>query len=180
MSETLTHGDIRKLLKIISASIELDQLRFDAMPTRFLHPSYNDEMWREWRANHVTYIDRLLPTVNALTPSTLRELTDVAAMYPPKAIGKIVLELFSDAVSGSCDEEELSTAERLFGGVIKQARSGVSRQRRKDDAKAAILAWLPVSDPLWIARDLEFRNHNPGGRGFESLPRYQSSANSNN
>jgi hypothetical protein len=155
MSETLTHSDIHKLLKIISTSIELDQLRVDAVPTKFLHPSYNDEMWRAWRAKHVAYINKLLPTINALTPATLRELTDVAATCAPKAIGKVVLELFADAVSGSCEEEEFSTAERLFGWLIKQAHGGAGRQARKGDAKAAILAWLPVSDPLWIARDPE-------------------------
>lgn len=81
---------------------------------------------------------------------TLRELTNVAATYLPKEIGKILIELFADVMGGSYDEEESSTAERLFGCMIKQACQSSARQPRKSEAKTAVFAWLPVSDPLRI------------------------------
>ena len=50
---------------------------------------------------------------------------------------------------------ELATAQRLFGWLIKQAHTGAGCKQRKRDAKAAILTWLPVNDPLKIAHDRE-------------------------
>jgi hypothetical protein len=155
MTKTLTHADIHDFLKIVGASIELDQLRVDAVPSTFLQPPYNDEMWRIWRVGHVAYINKLLPTVDAMPGAMLGDLAGIATAYEPKVIGQIVLELFADAVSGSCPGPELATAERLFGWLIKQANDGVGRKQRKRDAKVALLKWLPVNDPLKIALDEE-------------------------
>jgi hypothetical protein len=42
MTNTLTPEDIRDLLTGFAAAIELDQLRFDAIPSEKFHPEYSD------------------------------------------------------------------------------------------------------------------------------------------
>ena len=102
--KTLTHQDIRNLLERFSAAIMLDQRRVDANPAADFRPMYDDEMWRDWRAGHVNYIDRLLSTLDEIPSTMMAELTRVAIAYDPKLVGRIALDLFADAVSGSCSE----------------------------------------------------------------------------
>jgi hypothetical protein len=67
VTETLTHADIRDLLRGFGAAIELDQLRVDAMPAAKFHPAYDDSMWRRWRDDHISYARRLVSTHDART-----------------------------------------------------------------------------------------------------------------
>src|SRR5258708_7913190 len=120
MTETLTHADIRDLLRGFDAAIELDQLRVDAMPAAKFHPLYEDGMWRRWRRNHRGYTTKLLSTVDAIPSEMLGELTRIAVTYEPELIGYIALELFSHVV---CEGPpgDFGTAELFFGCLIKQA-----------------------------------------------------------
>jgi hypothetical protein len=163
MIETLTHADIRDLLEGFSAAIELDQLRVDAMPAANFKASYYDGMWRGWRSDHVSYVNRLVSSVDRIPPAMLKELTWIARTYDPKVIGRVALELFAEAVSGSCPEEELGTAERFFGWLIKQAGIDFQRSPRSQGARSSILQWLAVTDPLRIARDPECGYGQPAG-----------------
>jgi hypothetical protein len=163
MTEILTRADIRDLLKGFSAAIELDQLRVDAMPASNFKASYNDRMWRGWRSGHISYINKLLSSVDRIPPTMLKELTWIAMTYEPKVIGQVALELFADAVSGSCPEKELGTAERFFGWLVKQAGDDCQHSPRSQGARSSILQWLAVTDPLRIARDPECGYGQPAG-----------------
>ena len=163
MTEALTRADIRDLLRGFGAAIELDQLRVDAMPAAKFQPSYNDSMWRGWRGGHISYVNKLLSTVDAIPSPMLRELTGIAITYEPEVIGHIALELFADVVSGSWPQEELGTAERLFGWLIKQVGEQSEGGPRHQSARISILQWLPVTDPLRIARDPECGYGQPAG-----------------
>jgi hypothetical protein len=109
---------------------------------------------RQMRADHMSYIKRLLSTVEAIPSALLMELTTIATTYDPKVVGREALELFADAVCGSCPEE-LTTAEDFFGWVIKGVRRRASGRRRSASAKRAMAKWLAGSDPLRIAEDPE-------------------------
>lgn len=155
MTKALTHEHIRMVLRNFSAAIQLDQRRVDALPPAQFHPQYNDEMWRVWRADHMSYIKRrLLSTVGAIPSALLVELTTIATTYDPMVVRREVLELFADAVSGSCPEE-LTTAENFFGWLIKGVRRHPSGRRRSASAKGAMAKWLADNDPLRIAEDPE-------------------------
>jgi hypothetical protein len=154
MTKTLAHDDILKFLTNFSAAIELDQRRVDALPAADFHPQYDDEMWRAWRADHTSYIKRLLSTVEAIPSALLMELTTIATTYDPKIVGREALEVFADAVCGSCPEE-LTTAEDFFRWVIKGVRRRASGRRRSASVKGAMAKWLAGSDPLRIAEDPE-------------------------
>jgi hypothetical protein len=163
MTETLTHADIRDFLERFGAAIELDQLRVDAMSAAKFHPQYNAGMWREWRVGHIGYVNTLLSSVEAMPPAMLIELTRIAVTYAPKVGGHIALELFAEAVSGSCLQEELETAERFFGWLIKQAHEHSEGGRRPKGARGSILEWLAFTDPLRIAQDPECGYRRPAG-----------------
>jgi hypothetical protein len=163
MTETLTHADIRNLLKGFSAAIELDQYRVDAMPAAKFHALYDDGMWRRWRSGHISYINKLLSSVDKIAPAMLKELTWIAMTYEAKVIGDVALDLFSRAASGDDPEEELATAEGFFGWLIKQAGDDSQHSRRSQGARSSILQWLAVADPLRIARDSECGYGQPFG-----------------
>jgi hypothetical protein len=163
MTETLTHADIRDLLKGLGAAIELDQFRVDAMPAAKFQPPDNDRMWRVWRAGHISYINKLLSSVDTIPSAMLIELTGIAITYEPNVIGHIALKLFAEAVSGSCPQEELGTAERFFGWLIKQVGEHSEGSPRSTGAKSSILEWLAVTDPLRIAQDPECGYCQPAG-----------------
>jgi len=78
--------DIRDLLIGFAAAIELDQVRVDAPPPEKVHPDYDDRMWRRWRR-----IDQLLPTINEIPSTMLKELSQVAITYEPTVVGQIAL-----------------------------------------------------------------------------------------
>jgi hypothetical protein len=163
MTETLTHADIRDLLRGFGAAIELDQLRVDAVPAERFHPLYDDGMWRGWRTGHIGYIDKLLTSVETIPSAMLTELTRIAINYEPKAIGHVVLELFAEAVSGGCPEEELATAERLFSWLIRQVGERSKGGSGSQGARDSILQWMAVADPLRIAHDPECGYGQPTG-----------------
>jgi hypothetical protein len=164
MTETLTHADIRNLLKGFSAAIELDQLRVDAMPAAKFHVHYDDGMWRRWRSSHISYINKLLSSVDRIPPAMLRELTWIAMTYEPKVIGHVALDLFSQAAGDDDPGEELATAEGFFGWLIKQAGDDSQHNSpRSQCARSSILQWLAVADPLRIARDSECGYGQPVG-----------------
>lgn len=154
MTQTLSHQQIRKLFRDFSEAIQLDQHRVDALPAAQFHPQYNDAMWRAWRADHVSYIGHLLSTVEAMPYALLAELATMATTYDPMVVGREALELFADAVSGSCPEE-LTDAENFFGWLIKAVRRRRSGRRRSVSAKDAMAKWLVRDDPLRIAEDPE-------------------------
>jgi hypothetical protein len=162
MTETLTHADIRDLLRGFDASIELDQLRVDAMPAAKFHPAYEDSMWRGWRRNHRGYTNKLLSTVDAIPSEMLGELTRIAVTYEPDLIRRITVELFAEVV---CEGPpgELGTAELFFGCLIKQVGAQSEGRPRHQDARTSILQWLPVTDPLRIAQDPECGYGDPEG-----------------
>jgi hypothetical protein len=162
MTKTLTHADVRDLFSGFAAAIELDQLRADALPAAKLHPLYNESMWRGWREEHTTYINRLLSTVDAIPPAMLVELTGIAIAYAPENIGHIALELFAEAVGNHCPEE-LETAEHLLAWLIREVGEQTEGSARQQDARAAMLRWLSMVDPLRIAKDPECGYELPAG-----------------
>ena len=162
MTETLTHADIRDLLRGFDAAIELDQLRVDTMPAAKFHPAYDDSMWRGWRRNHRSYTTKLLSTVDAIPSEMLGELTRIAVTYEPDLIRHVTLELFAEVVCEGL-QEELGTAALFFGCLIKQVGTQSEGRPRHQDAKTSILQWLPVTDPLRIAQDRECGYGNPDG-----------------
>jgi hypothetical protein len=155
MVRRLEHEDIHTLLAGFTAAIELDQLRVDSMPQQRFHRHYSDGMWRGWRNDHILYIEQLLASVDAIEPAPLEELTHIAITYEPTVVGKIALDLFADAVSGSCPREELDTAARFFACLIQQLRGSFERKSIGRDARESMFQWLPVTDPLRIAQDPE-------------------------
>src|SRR5215475_11912061 len=86
MSRPLTREDVRDFLTGFAAAIELDQIRVDALPSEKFHPEYDEGMWRQWRRSHLVYIDQLLPTVDAIPPAILQELTQLALTCRPDIV----------------------------------------------------------------------------------------------
>src|ERR1700676_3314887 len=155
MVETLAPKDIQHFLKQLSATIQLDQVRVDALPPESFSPAYSDSMWRAWRRDHRIFINELLSTAYTIPPVMLSELTRLTVTREPALIGSVVLELFAEVVSGSCPREELGTAERFIGWLIKHLSDQPEGNPRHEGARASILQWLPVIDPLRIAKDPE-------------------------
>ena len=161
-TETLTHVDIRNLLGGLSGAIELDQLRVDAMPAERFLPSYNDGMWRDWRAGHIGHIAKLRASVETIPAAMLTELTRIAIDHEPKAIEDIMLELFAEVV-GACPEGELATAGLFFGCLIRQVGEHAEGSSGSQGARDSILKWMDFADPLHIARDPECGYGQPTG-----------------
>jgi hypothetical protein len=163
MVKTLASEDIRDLLASFAAAIELDQLRVDALPPQKFHPWYNDSMWRSWPCEHILYINKLLVTVDTIPVALLEELTRMATTCEPAVVAQFALDLFADAASGSCPQEEVDTAALFFGCLIQQLRGSSEGKPIGRDAKALMLRWLPVTDPLRIAHDSECGYGQPMG-----------------
>jgi len=156
MSETLVSKDVGNLLKRALTAIEFDQVLVNTLPAGSFSPAYNDGMWRSWRSDHSSFINRLASTVNRIPPAMLSELTGLATTCEPAIAGTTMLELLALIVSGSCPEEEFASAKLFFGEIIRQLNAqskGVPPQH--ESARASILRWLPVVDPLRIAQDPE-------------------------
>ena len=94
MTKTLTPEDIRDLLTGFIAAIELDQIRVDALPPEKFHRWYSDSMWRNWRRDHIDYINRLLPSVKTIPSALLEELAWLAIAYEPTVVRETLLDLF--------------------------------------------------------------------------------------
>jgi hypothetical protein len=158
MPQILTHADIRNLLEKFGAAIKLDQIRVDAMPRTKFKSKYDDRLWREWRIGHISYIKKLLSSMDTIPAAMLTELAMVATTCEPKIVRHVALEQLAEAVGGSCAEEECATAERFFYWLIQVVRmhlEGSQRQRRSRGTGDSILGWLAVTDPLRIAQDPE-------------------------
>jgi hypothetical protein len=160
--KTLTHEDIRDLLIGFAAAIELDQIRVDALPPNRFHPAYSDGMWRRWRRNHIDYVDYLLPTVQAMPPALLKQLTELALTYEPTGVRAAALNLFSHAASEGCPWEEIDTASLFFGWLTKEVSDNDAASHLNGDARTLMRQWLTVADPLWIAKDSECGYGQPG------------------
>jgi hypothetical protein len=154
MTKTLTPEDIRTLLTGFAAAIELDQLRVDTLAPEKFHPEYDDNLWRAWRRDHLAHIDKLIATVDAIPQAMLQELTRVAITYEPAIVEQIAVELFAERASGSCPEE-LETATLFFSWLIKGLNDSSDAKSTDRDAKASMLQWLAVTDPLRIGKDPE-------------------------
>src|SRR6516225_3799938 len=164
MNTPLTHKDIRDLLTGFSASIELDQIRVDAIRPEKFHPAYDDGMWRRCRRDHLEFIDQLLLTVDKIPSALLQRLAQLALTYEPATVREALLDLFCDAAHEMCPPEEFETAELFFGWLIKDA----SRRKAPDDpldadARGLMMQWLSVTDPLRIAEDPECGYGPPAG-----------------
>jgi len=112
---------------------------------RKFHPEYDEGMWRRWRRDHLDYIDQLLPTVDAIPPAILQELTQLAVICRPEIVREALLDVFADAASGSC-EQELETAALFFDWVIKDVRDWPDG--RAKGARSQMMHWLAVTYPL--------------------------------
>jgi hypothetical protein len=153
--ETLAPTDIKNFLKQLAAAIELDQVRVDVLPQESFAPEYNDSMWRAWRRDHRRVIEELLSTADRIPPAMLSELTRLAITREPVLIGSAVLEFFAEVVCGACPRERLGTAERFIGWLTANLSNQPEGKPRHESARASILQWLPVIDPLRIAQDPE-------------------------
>jgi hypothetical protein len=160
----LTHKDIRDLLTSFAATIELDQIRVDALTSEKFHPAYDDRMWRRCRRDHLEFIDQLLPTVDTIPSALLQRLSQLAATYEPEIIRELIVDLFSVAANGVCPPEEFETAELFFGWLINDAsRRTAPGEPLNGDARGLMMQWLSVTDPLRIAKDPECGYGPPAG-----------------
>jgi hypothetical protein len=155
MIDTLTPKDIKNFLERLSVAIGLDQVHVDALPAERFSPEYDDAMWRDWRHGHRDFIDQLVLTADTMEPATLSELTRLSITHEPGLIGSVMLELFAEIVCGSCSQEDCGTAEQFFGSLIEQVRDKAESRSRREGARISMLQWLPLIDPLRIARDPE-------------------------
>jgi hypothetical protein len=163
MVRSITINDIRDLLMGFVASIELDQIRVDALPARIFHRHYSDSLWRMWRHDHVEYVNLLLSTVDAISPVVLEKLTWIATSYEPEIVYEAALELFALAVSGQYSREDVATAAVFFEWLIEDVTGKCDSQPIGDDAPALMKRWLAVTDPLRITQDLECGYGMPSG-----------------
>jgi hypothetical protein len=162
--KTLTYQDIRDLLAGFAANIELDQIRVDALTPEKFHPWYDDDMWRDYRRDHLEFIDQLLLTVDTIPPALLQSLAQLAITYEPATIREVLVGLFSEAATGMCPPEEFETAELFFGWLIKDASlRGAPGEPSSGEAKGLMMQWLSVTDPLGIAEDPECGYGPPAG-----------------
>lgn len=156
MTKTLVLQDVKDFLKRLSIAIELDQRRVDGLPPERFSPEYSRMMWRDWRCHHRDFINKkLLPTADAISPAVLNKLTEIALAYEPARIGDVMLELFAEVASSSRSDGELETAEQFFAWLIEQLRDAPVSNFRHVGSQAALMQWLPIVDPLRIARDPE-------------------------
>ncbi|MVT64860.1 hypothetical protein GPL21_07035 [Bradyrhizobium pachyrhizi] len=154
LTKILTPKDIKTFLNRLAAAIERDQVNVDALPRERFSIAYNDSMWRSWRQDHRDYIEKLLSTVEAIPPVVLKQLTEIAAAYEPELVGGAMLELFAEVVSGS-SAEDVGSAERFFGALIKEMSGQRKRIYHHVNAPESVMQWLEPADPLRIARDPE-------------------------
>jgi len=164
INTSITHKDIRDLLASFAASIELDQIRVDALRPEKFHAAYDDSMWRRCRRDHLEFIDRLLPTVDTIPSTLLQELAQLAVTYEPATVREEIVDLFSEAANGVCPPEVFETAELFFGWLIKNAsRRRAAGEPANGDARGLMMHWLSVTDPLRIAEDPECGYGPPAG-----------------
>ena len=154
-SKALTHRDIEDFLVGFAAAVELDQIRVDALPFENFHPLYNDGMWRRYRSDHLVFISKLLKSVNEIPLGMLEELTRMTTAYQTAVVREAVVDLFSEAASGVCAEEEFESATAFFGSLIKDVSRSTPGRSNVGESRELMMQWLPATDPLRIAKDSE-------------------------
>jgi hypothetical protein len=164
MTRPLTHQDIRNWLTHFARAIELDQVRVDGLPREKFHPAYDDNMWRNWRRDHLDYIDQLLRTVDEIPARQLQELTELAITYEPSVVKQAVFVLVAQVANGcGYAPEDFETAPQFFGCLIEEVGfahkplNNVSSAHKplNSDARARMMKWLDFTDPLHISEDPE-------------------------
>lgn len=151
----ITNDDIRELLAVFVAAVELDQIRVDALPEKAFHYHYSDNMWRIWRRCHLEYLRLLLSTVDAIQPATLEKLGRIAIHYEPKIVRERLRDLLGSAASGDVPREDVATAVLFFEWLIEDISGHPEGKSTGLDARALMMQWLPITDPLQIADDPE-------------------------
>jgi hypothetical protein len=68
-----------------------------------------------------------------------------------------------DAAEGRCPTEVFETAAAFFNCLISVVREKPKGKPSRRDARALMLQWLPVTDPLNIAQDPECGYGRPAG-----------------
>jgi len=151
--QMLTVEDVETMLKRLSGAIERDQTYVDGLPRGLFSHQYDDDLWRNWRRGHRTFIDDLLATVGAMSPTDLRQLTDVASGFAPTAVRKVALETFAEVVGECVDADK--TARQFFARVAREVVRQGRGKRPAGDPREAISQWFSDIDPLTIAQDPE-------------------------
>jgi hypothetical protein len=155
MTKTLAPDDIRDFLNRFASAIMRDQIYVDELPTERFHPQYDGNMWREWRLDHLAYLNTLCMTLSGIPRATLKELTRIALAEDPAVVRQIAIELFAECVSGSCPREDVATASLFFDRLIHELHYRSKAIRTDRDARALMFLWLAPADPLRIGRDPE-------------------------
>jgi hypothetical protein len=119
-------------------------------------------MWRRWRRYHLDYIKQLLPSVDAVPPTLLQELTRLALAYHPLVVREAIIDLFASAASDDCPEQ-FETAALFFGWLIADLGRVSEAKPIVGDARTLMMQWLPLTDPLCIAEDPECGYGRPAG-----------------
>jgi hypothetical protein len=136
ITTTLTLEDIRDLLTGFAAAIELDQIRVDALPSRKFHPVYGGGMWPRYRNDHIDFINRLLPTVNAIPSALLQELASLAITYQTSVVREAIVDLFADAATGMCLALEFESASLFLGWLIKNVSRSAPGESLSGDVRS--------------------------------------------
>lgn len=164
MIKSITKDDIRELLEVFIAAIELDQIRVDGLPESVFHRHYDDGMWRKCRREHLEYIKQLLSTLDTIPPVILETLTRIVSHCEPAIVRDRALDLFATVANGSYVAEEFATAAQFFEHLIKELVMAQSEGVLiSEDAPALMKRWVRVTDPLRIAEDPECGYGLPSG-----------------
>ncbi|MGY4513346.1 hypothetical protein [Bradyrhizobium sp. USDA 3650] len=155
MPMNITNDDIRELLEVFVAAIELDQIRVDALPEEAFHWDYSDNMWRLWRRCHLQYLRLLLSTADAVRPATLEKLGWIATHYEPKIVRERLRDLLGSAASGDAPREDVATAALFFERLVRDISGHPEGKSVGQKARTSMMQWLPITDPLQIADDPE-------------------------
>jgi hypothetical protein len=84
-------------------------------------------------------------------------------MYQPDVVPYAPHDPDGVAVSDSYAPEEVETASLFFGSLIQDVTRASPGKPVQGDAKALMMNWLPVTDPLRIAEDPETGYGAPSG-----------------
>jgi hypothetical protein len=155
LTDIFCHFDVKTVLERFQVAIKRDQSRVDSLPAQKFHPWYDAAMWREWRDGHVVVLSRLISTVRDMQPWLLEALSAMAGSREPEFVRTIILEQFSDVVSGAIDHSDYATADQFFADLIGQVRKRTGAIARGQNPNVSLSRWFPLSDPLAIASDPE-------------------------
>jgi len=101
--------------------------------------------------DHLAFINQLLPTVNAIPSTMLRELAQLAVNYETAIIRNELGALFVDAaILGLCPDKEEWSAANFFDLLIKIVNRRPAGKALDGRPKQLIMLWLSITDPLGI------------------------------